>query len=92
MRNEREKKGNEGKDERERGKEEKEREMNMIYGGAYSKIHYGICTVICILKMGPLPSLLTSSVLQSGCLRLKTRCLTRKPLFFHLVSHLLLEK
>lgn len=67
MRNEREKKGNEGKDERERGKEEKEREMNMISGGAYSKIRYGICTVICILKMGPISGLLTSSVLQSGC-------------------------
>lgn len=90
MRNEREKKGNEGKDERERGKEEKEREM--IYGGAYSKVHYGICTVICILNMGPLPSLLTSCVTERVCEVENQVCMTRKPLFFHLVSHLLLEK
>lgn len=73
---------------RERGKEEKEREMNMISRGTYSKIRYGICTVICILKMGPLPGLLMSSelsVTERVCEVENQVCMTRKPLFFHLI-------
>lgn len=69
--------------------------MNMISGGAYSKIRYGICTVICILKMGPLPGLLTSSefrvtervceVENQVCEVENQVCMTRKPLFSHLL-------
>ena len=54
----------------------------------WAKIRYGICTVICILKMGPLPGLLTSSefrVTERVCEVENQVCMTRKPLFSHLL-------
>ena len=65
--------------------------MNMISGGAYSKIRYGICTVICIFKMQitvHIPGLLTSSefrVTERVCEVENQVCMTRKPLFSHLL-------
>lgn len=66
-------------------KERKEKgEMNMILEGILKNAFHMGHTVICILKMGPTSSFLIrfSSVLQSGCVRLKVRCVGTKTVCF----------